>query len=102
MSKGTTLRNIRVSDNLWDSAKVLALADGTTVSDIVRKALEAYVSGENAKAAEELDKFKVYNPDEVDDALFIVANPNFTNPVYPYGWLNADVWTAEETIAKLA
>lgn len=43
-SKGTAIRNVRVADPLWFAAKAKAEADGVSVSDVVRAALEAYVS----------------------------------------------------------
>lgn len=36
MPPGTTLRNIRVADDLWAAAQERAERDGTTVSDAVR------------------------------------------------------------------
>ena len=44
MSKGTTPRAIRISDDLWREAKVVAERRSDTISDIVRKALEAYIA----------------------------------------------------------
>jgi predicted DNA-binding protein len=38
----TTLRNVRVSDELWTLAKAKAEAEGRTLSAIIREALEAY------------------------------------------------------------
>ncbi len=39
----TPLRNVRVSDELWDAAKVRAAEDGTTVSALVNAFLQEYV-----------------------------------------------------------
>jgi antitoxin component of RelBE/YafQ-DinJ toxin-antitoxin module len=36
-------RTVRVDDRLWQAAKLAAAANGTTVSDILRGALERYV-----------------------------------------------------------
>ena len=44
MSRGTTKRNIRISDELWDTAKELTAANDTTIADVVRNALEDYVN----------------------------------------------------------
>jgi antitoxin component of RelBE/YafQ-DinJ toxin-antitoxin module len=44
MARGTSLRNIRVADPLWLAARAVAEERGETVSDIVREALEEYVS----------------------------------------------------------
>ena len=44
----TPLRNVRVSDELWQAAQAQAAENGETVSDVVRRALERYV---NAYAA---------------------------------------------------
>ena len=41
-SKGTTLRNVRVSDDLWERAKVKATERDTTLSEVVREALERF------------------------------------------------------------
>jgi len=43
MSRGTTLRNVRVSDELWDAAQLRAKRDETNVSEVIREALEQYV-----------------------------------------------------------
>lgn len=44
MSKGTTPRAIRISDDLWQAAKVAADERGDSISAIVRRALETYVT----------------------------------------------------------
>ena len=41
--KGTTARNVRVPDDLWDAAKVKAESEGTTVSAVVVERLREYV-----------------------------------------------------------
>ncbi|MDH6291902.1 hypothetical protein [Rhodococcus opacus] len=43
MSKGTHMRNVRVSDELWDVAKVKAESEGRTLSGVIRESLQAYV-----------------------------------------------------------
>jgi hypothetical protein len=43
MSKGTTLRNVRIPDELWDAALAKAEAEGTNVSEVLRKYLERWV-----------------------------------------------------------
>ncbi len=40
---GTKLRNVRVEDELWLPAKAKAASEGTTLSDVIRKALRKYV-----------------------------------------------------------
>jgi predicted CopG family antitoxin len=45
MSKGTTLRNVRVADELWQSALKRADKDGISVSEVLRELLEAWVDG---------------------------------------------------------
>lgn len=40
----TPLRNVRVSDELWQAALLKAEERGETVSDVVRRALERYVA----------------------------------------------------------
>jgi len=42
MPPGTTLRNVRVSDELWDAALRCAEENDTTVSDAIRKFLEEW------------------------------------------------------------
>lgn len=44
MSKGTTPRAIRISDELWQAAKAVAERRSETISDVVRVALERYVA----------------------------------------------------------
>jgi predicted transcriptional regulator len=46
MSRGTTLRNVRVPDELWDAALTRAQRDDTNLSEIIRQALAAYVDHE--------------------------------------------------------
>lgn len=41
--RGTTLRNVRVDDNLWNAAKAKAEAEGRSVSEVVRELLERWV-----------------------------------------------------------
>jgi len=36
-------RMVRVEDGLWEAAKVAAAENGTTVSSVIRAALERYV-----------------------------------------------------------
>lgn len=43
MSKN--LRAFRVEDELWADALEKAVAEGRTLSDVIREALEAYVRG---------------------------------------------------------
>lgn len=43
MPRGTTLRNVRIADPLWDRAKEIAERRGESVSDVLRAALERYV-----------------------------------------------------------
>lgn len=45
MSKGTTLRNVRVADDLWEAAKAKAASEGRDLSKVIREALQAYVEG---------------------------------------------------------
>jgi predicted DNA-binding protein len=41
--RGTTLRNVRISDDLWNKAKAKAAQQGRTLSDVIREALERFV-----------------------------------------------------------
>jgi hypothetical protein len=41
--KGTTLRNVRVDDDLWLPALELATQRGETLSDVIRRALREYI-----------------------------------------------------------
>jgi len=43
MPRGTTLRNVRVADEVWDAAKERAAENGETVSEVVRRALVEYI-----------------------------------------------------------
>lgn len=45
MPRGTTLRNVRVADPLWEAARAVADERGESVSDVVRAALTEYVEG---------------------------------------------------------
>lgn len=40
----TPIRGVRVPDELWEAARATAEERGETVSDVVRRALEAYVA----------------------------------------------------------
>jgi antitoxin component of RelBE/YafQ-DinJ toxin-antitoxin module len=40
--KGTKTRNIRIDDELWDSATAQAKRDGTNISNLVRMWLTVY------------------------------------------------------------
>lgn len=40
----TPLRNVRVSDEVWQPARERAAENGETVSDVVRRALVEYVT----------------------------------------------------------
>jgi predicted transcriptional regulator len=42
VSRGTTVRAVRVPDELWDAARARARAEDRTLSDIIREALAAY------------------------------------------------------------
>ncbi len=43
MPRGTTLRNVRVADDLWCRALAVAKARDETLSQVIRAALERYV-----------------------------------------------------------
>lgn len=43
MPRGTTLRNVRVTDDLWTRARAVAATRGESLSDVIRAALERYV-----------------------------------------------------------
>jgi hypothetical protein len=43
MPPGTKLRNVRVADDLWQHALVVARARDESLSDVIRAALERYV-----------------------------------------------------------
>lgn len=43
MPPGTRLRNVRVADDLWERAKVVAERREESLSDVMRAALERYV-----------------------------------------------------------
>jgi hypothetical protein len=43
MTRGTTLRNVRVDDALWDAACDRTMADGTNVSEVIRSELRRWL-----------------------------------------------------------
>ncbi len=45
----TPLRNIRVPDDLWDAAKQKAQAEGTTLTEVIKRALTRYVTAPSRK-----------------------------------------------------
>jgi predicted HicB family RNase H-like nuclease len=47
----TPNRNVRVSDEVWDAAMARAVAEGVSVSSVVRDALELY--GQQARGRRE-------------------------------------------------
>jgi predicted CopG family antitoxin len=44
MPPGTTLRNVRIPDDLWDAALRKAEEEQTSVSDVIREFLQRWVS----------------------------------------------------------
>ncbi len=40
MARGTTLRNVRIDDELWERLRVVADARGTDRSEVIRAALD--------------------------------------------------------------
>lgn len=44
LSKGTPRRGVRVEDALWLPALTIAKQRGENLSDIIRKALQAYIN----------------------------------------------------------
>jgi hypothetical protein len=45
---GEPMRNLRVVDKLWDAAMAKAKAEGRTLSDVIREALQNYVEEKSA------------------------------------------------------
>lgn len=45
----TPLRSVRIADELWHAAQQKAEAEGRTVSDVVREALEKYVARKSTR-----------------------------------------------------
>jgi hypothetical protein len=43
---------------------------------------------------------RTYDPAQIDDALFILTNPDHVDQAHPYGWSQAEIDQAEETIAR--
>jgi len=43
MPRGTTLRNVRVADDLWQRARAVAAMRDESLSAVIRDALERYV-----------------------------------------------------------
>ncbi len=46
MSRGTTLRNVRVPDDLWGAALRYAGTNNTTVSEAIRALLQKWIDGD--------------------------------------------------------
>ena len=44
MSKGTKVRTVRIDDALWDAAKAKAETKETSLSEVIRDYLQAWVS----------------------------------------------------------
>ena len=44
MPRGTTLRNIRINDELWTAVQSKAADEGKTASEVVREYLEKWVT----------------------------------------------------------
>jgi hypothetical protein len=45
VSKGTTIRSVRVPDDLWDAALARSDKEATNVSEVWRELLQAWVDG---------------------------------------------------------
>jgi hypothetical protein len=43
-TRGTTVRKVRMPDTVWDPAMVKAAAEGTTLSHVLRLAVEAFLA----------------------------------------------------------
>lgn len=43
MPPGTTLRNVRIPDQLWDAALARAQDEDTSVSEVIRELLQEWV-----------------------------------------------------------
>ena len=54
MSKGTPHRPIRISDELWAKAQAKAAQEGTTASEVIRRALELYTEDQHPTWASEV------------------------------------------------
>lgn len=61
MSRGTTIRSIRVSDELWEAAQEQTRAEGRNVADVVRDALTLYLV-DSAVVRDALDAWRVDFP----------------------------------------
>lgn len=59
MSAGTTPRAIRIPDDLWDEARKQAAARGTTISDVVRDGLRAWLDTPQLIADLTADDFRI-------------------------------------------
>lgn len=53
---GVTPRQVRVPDDLWHAARATAARRGETVADILRQALETYVTNNNESAPAPRDR----------------------------------------------
>lgn len=50
MSKGTTPRAVRIDDALWNAAKAATAANGDSLSDVIRQALQKYVAAHDQES----------------------------------------------------
>ena len=45
MPRGTTLRNVRIDDELWQAAQERAATEQLNVSEVIRELLQRWVDG---------------------------------------------------------
>lgn len=50
MPRGTTLRNVRIDDDLWTAAQDKAASEGRNVSEVVRELLSTYITQPPARS----------------------------------------------------
>jgi hypothetical protein len=44
VSKGTTIRGVRIEDELWEAARAKAATEETNISEVIRELLAEWVS----------------------------------------------------------
>jgi len=73
----TMPRPIRVPDPEWHAALAAARANGETLTDVVRRALVAYATGESRQAVDALDALDPRDPEvahgEADKILLAIV-----------------------------
>jgi hypothetical protein len=74
---GTPRRTIRVTDELWDATQANAAARGETVSDVARRAFEAYNADADLTDPKHWNGFRVILDPSLAPGTFRIADRTF-------------------------